>query len=148
MVLILNDISGSEILLILVFVLMFFGSKSIPGLARTLGRTIRQIKDASAEIQGEIRKSGDEMKKDLNLKGLLDDTAEEIRRPLDQHVQDLDGAMRYEPPRIHSHIKPLEVNEAVVETAQVESEIEEAQIVSEVVNEAPENTKKEPKQES
>ena len=54
MVLILNDLAGSEILLILVFVLIFFGSKSIPGLAKTMGRTIRQVKDASADIQNEI----------------------------------------------------------------------------------------------
>ena len=36
MLLILNDIAASEIVLILVFVLIFFGSKSIPGLAKTL----------------------------------------------------------------------------------------------------------------
>lgn len=147
MVLILNDISGSEILLILVFVLMFFGSKSIPGLARTLGRTIRQIKDASAEIQGDIRKSGDEMKKDMNLRGLLEDTAEEIRRPLDQHVQDLDDAIRYEPPRVHSHIKPPVAKE-VGTTGPEQNAIEEAQIESEEGNETPEISEVKPEQKS
>ena len=100
MVLFLNDISGSEVLLILVFVLMFFGSKSIPGLARTLGRTMRQIKDASGELQNEIRKSGVDIKKDLNLTGLIEDTAREIQQPLDQYVSDLDDAVSYQaPPR-------------------------------------------------
>lgn len=99
MLLILNDVAGSEILLILVFVLIFFGAKSIPGLARTLGRTIRQVKDASAEIQNEIKKSGNDMKKDLNLKGLLDDTVEDIKRPLDQYAQDIDNAVKYQAPR-------------------------------------------------
>lgn len=99
MVLFLNDVSGSEILLVLVFILIFFGSKSIPGLARTLGRTMRQIKDASNEIQSEIKKSGVDMKKDLNLKGLIDDTARDIQRPLDQYASDLDSAVRYEPIR-------------------------------------------------
>ncbi len=84
MILILNDIATSEILLILVFVLIFFGSKSIPGLARTLGRTIRQVKDASNEIQNEIKKSGGDIKKDLDLKGILKETEESVRRPLDQ----------------------------------------------------------------
>lgn len=104
MILILNDVSGSEILLILAFVLIFFGSKSIPGLARTLGRTMRQIKDASADIQNEIRKSGADMKKDLNLKGILEDTANDIKRPLDQHVADIENAVKFEPPRTNSHI--------------------------------------------
>ena len=99
MLLIFNDIAGSEILLILVFVLIFFGSKSIPGLAKTLGRTIRQVKDASAEIQDEIKKSGSEMRKDLNLKGILEETAEDIKRPLDQYANDIDEAVKYQPPR-------------------------------------------------
>lgn len=99
MLLFLNDVSGSEILLILVFILMFFGSKSIPGLARTLGRTMRQIKDASSELQQEIKKSGMDIKKDLNLTGIVEETARDIQRPLDQYASDIDDAMRYEPPK-------------------------------------------------
>lgn len=99
MVLIFNDIAGSEVVLILVFILIFFGSKSIPGLAKSLGRTMRQIKDASAEIQQEIKKSGGDMKKDLNLGALLKETEEDIRRPLDQYTSDLDEAVRYESPK-------------------------------------------------
>jgi sec-independent protein translocase protein TatA len=103
MLLFLNDIAGSEVLLILFFILIFFGSKSIPGLARTLGRTIRQIKDASSELQTEIKKSGMDIKKDLNLTGLTEETAQDIRRPLDQYASDIDQAMKFEPPK-HSHI--------------------------------------------
>ena len=97
MILILNDVSGTEILLILIFVLIFFGSKSIPSLARTMGRAIRQIKDASNDIQNEIKKSGAEMKKDLNLEGIIKETAEEIKTPLDQMAQDIDRSVKYEP---------------------------------------------------
>ena len=56
------DISGGELLLIMVVVLMFFGSKGIPGIARTLGRTMRQIRDASAEVQREIQRGTQEVK--------------------------------------------------------------------------------------
>ena len=111
MILILNDISGSEIILVLIFILIFFGAKSIPGLARTLGRTIRQVKDASNEIQSEIRKSGADMKKDLNIKGILEETAEDIKRPLDQYASDLDEAVKYQPPNKHSHIPPIKQEE-------------------------------------
>lgn len=99
MQLIFNDIGTGEILLILLFALMFFGAKSIPGLARSFGRTIRQVKDASSEIQEEIKKSGAEMKGDLNLKGIIQETAEDIKRPLDQYATDLDDAVKYQPPR-------------------------------------------------
>ena len=105
MLLFLNDIAGSEILLILVFILIFFGSKSIPGIARTMGRTIRQIKDASSEIQSEIKKSSGDMRKDLNLDGIIRETASEVRRPLDQMADDLDNAVKYTPPKRVSHLE-------------------------------------------
>lgn len=120
MLLILNDVAGSEILLILVFVLIFFGSKSIPGLARTLGKTIRQVKDASADIQREIKKSSNEMKNDLNLKGIIQETTEDIKRPLEEHAKDLDNAVRYQPQRKKSHME-----ENVVPPVQSEKDKEE-----------------------
>jgi sec-independent protein translocase protein TatA len=98
MLLFLNDIAGSEVLVILVVVLMFFGSKSIPSIAQTLGRTIRQIKDASNDLQSEIKKSGMDIKKDLNLEGLIQDTAREVQQPLDQSVSELNEAVAYTPP--------------------------------------------------
>ena len=112
MLLILNDIAGSEIVLILVFILIFFGSKSIPGLAKTLGKTIRQVKDASAEIQSEIKKSADGMKGDMNLDAIIKDTAEDIRRPLDQYAQDIDDTMKYTPPNKNSTLNAEEIEEA------------------------------------
>jgi sec-independent protein translocase protein TatA len=133
MLLILNDVAGSEILLILVFVLIFFGSKSIPGLARTLGKTIRQVKDASSEIQNEIKKSSSEMKKDLNLTGLLQETADDIKRPLDQYASDIENAVKYQAPNRNSRIQP---------SAPIE-EIEEAKIDENTTTEPPIETKKE-----
>lgn len=98
MVLFLNDIAGSEILLILLVVLMLFGSKSIPSIAQTLGKTIRQIKDASNDLQHEIKKSGMDIKNELNLEGLIQDTSQEIQRPLDQYVSEINEAVEYTPP--------------------------------------------------
>jgi sec-independent protein translocase protein TatA len=45
-----------EIILLLLVVLLFFGAKRIPELARGLGRGIREFKDASKEIKSEISK--------------------------------------------------------------------------------------------
>lgn len=115
MLLFLNDIAGSEVLVILIFILIFFGSKSIPGIAKSVGQTMRQIKDASNELQHEIKKSGLDMKKDLNLSALVDDTVKEIQQPLDQYAQDIEHAVRYEAPK-RSHIQqidPIEGSENV-----------------------------------
>lgn len=50
---------------------MFFGSKSIPGMAKTFGRTLRQIRDATDDIKRDIRNSTSGIEKDF--KGVKDD---------------------------------------------------------------------------
>ena len=112
MLLFLNDIAGSEVMVILIFILIFFGSKSIPGIAKSLGQTMRQIRDASNELQHEIKKSGMDIKKDINLSSFVDDTVKEIQQPLDQYVEDIEHAVRYEAPR-KSHLNQVkEVSDA------------------------------------
>ena len=108
--------------MILILVLIFFGSKSIPGLARTAGKTIRQVREASADIQNEIRKSGDEMKKDLNLKEMIQETAEDIKRPLDQYAADIDNAVKYQPPKRVTTQKPLGHDPKPVATSEAPKE--------------------------
>lgn len=115
MLLFLNDIAASEVLVILIFILIFFGPKSIPGIARSLGKTMRQIKDATAEVQEEIRKSGVDIKKDMNLTGLISQTQEDIRQPLDQYVSDLDDAISYSPPKPQPITSQIPAENNVVE---------------------------------
>ena len=50
----LSGLGGWEILLILLVLLIFFGARKIPELARGLGRGIREFKDATKEIKDEI----------------------------------------------------------------------------------------------
>lgn len=75
-----------------------------------MGRTIRQIQDATDDIKTEIKKSTDDYKKDLNLQGIFKETAEEIKRPLDQAVDDLDQSIKYTPPR-KNNLPPKEIEE-------------------------------------
>lgn len=60
------DISGGELIVILLFVLLFFGAKGIPDIARTMGRTLRQVRDASNEVQREINKGATEIKRTVD----------------------------------------------------------------------------------
>jgi sec-independent protein translocase protein TatA len=91
----LSDVAGSEVMVIVLVVLLFFGSKSVPGIAKSLGQAIYQIRNASNDLQQEIRKSGEEMKKDLNLDGILKETEASIAQPLDQMYSDLDHTIHY-----------------------------------------------------
>lgn len=115
MVLFLGDVAGSEVLLILVFILIFFGSKSIPGIARTFGRTIRQIKDASQDLQDEIKKSTGDIKGDLNLSGLIRDTVQEktqdIQQPFEEFASDLDESIKFDQKSNHFVKKQMEEEE-------------------------------------
>jgi sec-independent protein translocase protein TatA len=67
MVLLFLDFSGGEFLLIAVVFLMFFGSKSIPGMARSLGKAVRQFKEAAGDVQREIQESANVNLKDFDL---------------------------------------------------------------------------------
>ena len=145
MVLIFNDIAGSEILLILVFILIFFGSKSIPTLAKTLGKTIRQIKEASSDIQNEIKKSGADIKKDLNLTGILQETAEDIKRPLDQMAVDLDNSVKYQPNNgVKSKVQLPPTSEEMKEQKTISKEITvepEKKVIPEIPKDKSESSK-------
>ena len=61
-------IGGTEILVILLFIVIFFGSKRIPEIAKGLGRAIREVKDASSEIKKEIHDSASTIKDNFNVK--------------------------------------------------------------------------------
>ncbi len=51
------NMSGGEIVIIFLVFLMLFGSKNIPDIARTLGKAMRQFKDATGEIQRDLENS-------------------------------------------------------------------------------------------
>mgnify|MGYP000080640660 FL=1 len=61
-------IGGPEVLIILFFVVIFFGSKKIPELAKGLARAIREVKDASNEIKKEIHDSASSITDEFDVK--------------------------------------------------------------------------------
>ncbi|MDX2304925.1 MAG: twin-arginine translocase TatA/TatE family subunit [Microscillaceae bacterium] len=48
------NLGGPEIFLIMLVILLLFGAKKIPDLARGLGRGIREFKDATKEVQDQL----------------------------------------------------------------------------------------------
>ena len=47
-------LGGQEMLLIFLALLLFFGAKKLPELARGLGRGIREFKDATKDVRDNI----------------------------------------------------------------------------------------------
>jgi sec-independent protein translocase protein TatA len=54
---------GTELFIIGLFVLVFFGAKKIPDFARGLGKGIREFKDAVKDVKKEVDDAGKEMPK-------------------------------------------------------------------------------------
>lgn len=52
-----NGIGGAEILLVVLVVLILFGSKRIPDLARTMGKATREVRKAVNQVRSEIDNS-------------------------------------------------------------------------------------------
>lgn len=125
MLLFLNSIAGSEIVVILLFVLIFFGAKSIPGMSRTLGRGIRQIKDARADIENEIRKTGGDMRKDMNINRTIQETKDQFEKPLQDFSKDLDASTEDLRKRVEIKTKKSAISPSSVSHNKVERELEQ-----------------------
>ena len=61
-VLLLSMPGGSEWILIVLVVLLFFGGKKIPDLMRGIGRGIREFNDAKSNVKKEIEESASDVK--------------------------------------------------------------------------------------
>jgi sec-independent protein translocase protein TatA len=51
-----GNIGGSELFLILLVILVFFGAKKLPELAKGLGQGIREFRKAAKDVQEEVDK--------------------------------------------------------------------------------------------
>lgn len=69
-------ISGQEIFLIVLVVLVLFGANKMPELAKGLGKGMREFRKAADDIKREIESSTTEIKKDLN--DITDDIKKDI----------------------------------------------------------------------
>lgn len=54
-----QGIGGPELLIILVIILLLFGSKKLPELARGLGRSMKEFKKATQDVQQDFQEAMD-----------------------------------------------------------------------------------------
>ncbi|MDY0342915.1 MAG: twin-arginine translocase TatA/TatE family subunit [Lentimicrobium sp.] len=77
------DISGGELLIIILAVFLIFGPKKLPEIARKMGRIINEIKHASGELTREFREETG------NIAQELQQTRETIHRESEKLKSDL-----------------------------------------------------------
>ena len=82
-------ISGQEIVMIFVVFLLLFGAKSVPDLAKGLGKGLREFKKATEDIKKEFRESTSEVTQDIN--DIRNDIEKETREVIDKVNKDINS---------------------------------------------------------
>jgi len=81
-------IGGGELVFIMFIVLMLFGSDKVPEMARTMGKAMAQLKNATNDIKSEIQKGAEA--NGLDAKSLSDMTGN-INTQISKAKEDLMG---------------------------------------------------------
>ena len=80
-------ISGAELVFVFFVILLVFGADKVPDIARTLGKGMRQIRNATQDIKSEIEKSAE--KQGLDTKQIEQDLKE-----VKDEVEDIAGSVK------------------------------------------------------
>lgn len=78
--------SGGEIFVILLFILIFFGSKRIPEFARSLGKGMREVRNATDSIKKEITGSVRDVEREIY------ENRRNFTEEIDKTLKDIDPA--------------------------------------------------------
>lgn len=83
-------ISGPEIIIVILIVVMLFGADKIPEIARGLGKGMRQLRDATNEVKREINQTAKKHNIDTEI---VKDIKKEINKVKD-NIEDYTGSVK------------------------------------------------------
>jgi sec-independent protein translocase protein TatA len=85
-------LGGGELFFIILISIMIFGSKGIPDIARFLGKTMTQLKNASNELKNEIQKSATDSGIDVNsITGGVSDEIKKVKEGFTKAVNPMEN---------------------------------------------------------
>ena len=87
-------ISGAEIFIILVIVVMLFGADKLPELARGLGKGMQQLKNATNEVKKEITDGAKKQGIDTNLADDIQKEGKNIKNKVKDNIDDRTGPIK------------------------------------------------------
>jgi sec-independent protein translocase protein TatA len=80
--------SGGELMIIVFFVLLFFGADAIPGMARTIGKVMNEFHKATDDIKREITDHTSDIKGDFDkLKDNVTNKGSDFTRKIDEELK-------------------------------------------------------------
>jgi len=82
-------LSGGEIMVVVFFALLFFGADAIPGLARTVGKGMREFNKATSDLKNEFENHTADIKQDFNkLTEKMEKGGAEVKRKIEDELKD------------------------------------------------------------
>ncbi|MCF6349826.1 MAG: twin-arginine translocase TatA/TatE family subunit [Flavobacteriaceae bacterium] len=87
-------ISGQEIVIIVIIAVMLFGADKIPEVARSLGKGMRQIKDATNDVKREISKSAKKGGIDTGFINDIKNEVKDVKKSVTDNFKDLTGPIK------------------------------------------------------
>jgi len=82
-------ISGGELMVVVLAILLFFGADAIPGFARTIGKVMREFRSATDDIKHEIENHTSDIKNDFNkLSDKIETGATDVKRKIEDELKD------------------------------------------------------------
>ncbi len=87
-------ISGAEIFVILVIVVMLFGADKIPEIARGLGKGMQTLKNATNEVKKEITESAKDNGIDTEFTRSINQEVKDIKSNIEENIDDITGPIK------------------------------------------------------
>lgn len=87
-------ISGAEIFVILVIVVMLFGADKIPELARGLGKGMQQLKNATNEVKKEITDTAKKQGIDTEFTKDISNEVKKMKNTVQDNIDDITGPIK------------------------------------------------------
>ena len=82
-------LSGGEIMIVVFFALLFFGADAIPGLARTIGKGMREFNKATADLKSEFENHTADIQKDFSsLSEKIENGTTDVKRKIEEELKD------------------------------------------------------------
>ena len=82
------NLGGGEVFLILFFILLLFGGKGIPTIARTLGKSMREFRDAANGIKSDFTNGANEIRRSVDRETqIIEEEVQEVKRKADPNTE-------------------------------------------------------------
>jgi len=100
------NLGGGEVFIVILVIFLFFGSDKLPEIAKGLGKGLREINDAKAQIQNEITKSTEGFRSEIekhtsDIQSEIDKAGQSIKR----QIEDVNTAVADEGKNIEDTLK-------------------------------------------